>query len=181
MIYAADSTIQPLNGRGLERKKSVHMWREIAWVLRFRVCSFRRIQKRIFNPRFSRFHGKRERTIRGQVCYFGNLARAIEMAVSKHLIPFLSVEQACGKAGWTSIRLLKRWYLWKCSRKTDRMKVITIVEILIVKRTRKAPFISTRSSYNVQPYVAKINQPSRLYKFPHRYKNFKICRYAFAE
>ena len=31
VIYAADSTIQPLNDRGLEEKKSVHMWREIAW------------------------------------------------------------------------------------------------------------------------------------------------------
>lgn len=63
-------------------------------VSRLRVCTFRRIQKRIFYARFSRFHGQRERKIRRQVCYFGNLASAFKMAASKQLIRFLSVEQA---------------------------------------------------------------------------------------
>ena len=36
VIYAADSTIQPLNGRGLERKKSVHMWSELEKRLLYR-------------------------------------------------------------------------------------------------------------------------------------------------
>ena len=31
---------------------------------RVRVCSFRRIQKRIFDPRFARFRGRKEREIR---------------------------------------------------------------------------------------------------------------------
>ena len=38
---------------------------------RIRVCSFWRIQKRIFDPRFAGFRGRKEREIRN--CILGNL------------------------------------------------------------------------------------------------------------
>ena len=37
-----------------------------------RVCSFRRIQKRIFYPRFAGFRGRKEREIRNWICNLGN-------------------------------------------------------------------------------------------------------------
>ena len=33
-----------------------------------RVCAFRRIQKRIFDPRFAGFRGRKEREIRNWIC-----------------------------------------------------------------------------------------------------------------
>ena len=41
-------------------------WNMILW-----VCSFRRIQKRIFDPRFARFLGRKEREIRNWICNLG--------------------------------------------------------------------------------------------------------------
>ena len=38
-----------------------------------RVCSFRRIQKRIFYPRFARFRGQKEREIRNWICNLGQI------------------------------------------------------------------------------------------------------------
>ena len=38
-----------------------------------RVCSFRRIQKRIFDSRFARFRGRKEREIRNWISNLGNL------------------------------------------------------------------------------------------------------------
>ena len=37
-----------------------------------RVCSFRRIQKRIFDPRFAGFRGRKEREIRNWICNLCN-------------------------------------------------------------------------------------------------------------
>ena len=42
--------------------------------MNFRVCSFRRVQKRIFDPRFARFCGRKEREIRNWVCNPGDLS-----------------------------------------------------------------------------------------------------------
>ena len=39
-----------------------------------RVCSFRRIQKRIVNPRFAGFRGRNERETRNWICNLGNLS-----------------------------------------------------------------------------------------------------------
>ena len=38
------------------------------------VCSFRRIEKRIFDPRFARFRGRKEREIRNWICNLSNLS-----------------------------------------------------------------------------------------------------------
>ena len=57
----------------------------------FRVCSFRRIQKRIFDPRFARFRGRKEREIRNWICNLGNLSptRAICTTASQKMTCFL--------------------------------------------------------------------------------------------
>ena len=54
----------------------------IGWATtRLWVYSFRRIQKRIFDPRFTKFRGRKEREIRNWICDLGNLSqtRAIYM------------------------------------------------------------------------------------------------------
>ena len=49
-----------------------------------RVWSFRRIQERIFDPRFAGLRGRKEREIRNWICSLGNLSqkRAICMTAS---------------------------------------------------------------------------------------------------
>ena len=53
--------------------------------------SFRRIQKRIFDPRFARFRGRKEREIRNWICNLGNLSptRAICTTASQKMTCFL--------------------------------------------------------------------------------------------
>ena len=57
----------------------------------YRVCSFRRIQKRIFDPRFARFLSQKEREIRNWICNLGNLlpTRAICTTASQKMTCFL--------------------------------------------------------------------------------------------
>ena len=76
------------------------------------MCSLQRIEKLIFDARFSRFHGREERKIREK----GNLANTFEVVASKQLLPFLLVDQAQG----LETRLAKRWYLSKRSKKTGQ-------------------------------------------------------------
>ena len=63
----------------------------------FRVCSFRRIQKRIFDPRFARFLGRKEREIRNWICNLGNLSptRAICTTASQKMTCFLLFDKLC--------------------------------------------------------------------------------------
>ena len=63
----------------------------------YRVCSFRRIQKRIFDPRFARFRGRKEREIRNWICNLGNLSptRAICMTASQEMTCFLLFDKLC--------------------------------------------------------------------------------------
>ena len=62
-----------------------------------RVCSFRRIQKRIFDPRFARFCGGKEREIRNWICNLGKLSptRAICTTASKQMTCFLLFDKLC--------------------------------------------------------------------------------------
>ena len=62
-----------------------------------RVCSFRRIQKRIFDPRFTRFRGRKEREIRNWICNLGNLSptRAICTTASQKMTCFLLFDKLC--------------------------------------------------------------------------------------
>ena len=62
-----------------------------------RVCSFRRIQKRIFDPRFARFRGRKEREIRNWICNLGNLSptRAICTTASQKMTCFLLFDKLC--------------------------------------------------------------------------------------
>ena len=55
-----------------------------------RVCSFRRIQKGIFDPRFARSRGRKEREIQNWICDLGNLSqtRAIFMTASEEMTCF---------------------------------------------------------------------------------------------
>ena len=41
-------------------------------ILSLRVCSFQRIQKRIFDPRFAGFRGRKEPEIQNWICNLGN-------------------------------------------------------------------------------------------------------------
>ena len=61
------------------------------------VCSFRRIPKRIFDPRFTRFRGRKEREIRNWICYLGNLSptRAICTTASQKMTCFLLFDKLC--------------------------------------------------------------------------------------
>ena len=65
-----------------------------------RVCSFRRIQKRIFDPRFARFRGRKEREIRNWICNLGNLSptRAICTTASQKMTCFLPFDKLCDYA-----------------------------------------------------------------------------------
>ena len=80
------------------------------------------------------------------VCNLGNLENTFVMTASKRVMPFLLVDQTdrldTGLA--EKLRWLKWCYLWRCSRKTDRMKVITTVRIILGKRSRKVPFMSIK-------------------------------------
>ena len=67
------------------------------------MCSLQRIEKLIFDARFSRFHGRKERKIREK----GNLANIFEVAASKQLLPFLLVDHAQR----LDTGLAERWYL----------------------------------------------------------------------
>ena len=62
-----------------------------------RVCSFRRIQKRIFDPRFARFRGRKEREIRNWICNLGNLSptRAVCTTASQKMTCFLLFDKLC--------------------------------------------------------------------------------------
>ena len=62
-----------------------------------RVCSFRRIQKRIFDPRFARFRVRKEREIRNWICNLGNLSptRAICTTASQEMTCFLLFDKLC--------------------------------------------------------------------------------------
>ena len=53
---------------------------------RFSVCSFWRIQKQIFDPRFARFRGRKERKIQNWNCTRANLSqtRSIKFGQSEH-------------------------------------------------------------------------------------------------
>ena len=66
-------------------------------VTRFRVCSFRRTQKRILDPRFARFRGRKEREIRNWICNLGNLSptRAICTTASQEMTCFLLFDKLC--------------------------------------------------------------------------------------
>ena len=55
-------------------------------VVRIRVCSLRRIQKRIFDPRFARFPSRKERKIRNWICNLGN---------SQEMTCFLLFDELC--------------------------------------------------------------------------------------
>ena len=61
------------------------------------VCSFRRIQKRIFDPRFARFRGRKEREIRNWICNLGNLSPtgAICTTASQKNSCFLLFDKLC--------------------------------------------------------------------------------------
>ena len=62
-----------------------------------RVCSFRRIQKRIFDLRFARFRGRKEREIQNWICNLGNLSptRAICATASQKMTCFLLFDKLC--------------------------------------------------------------------------------------
>ena len=62
-----------------------------------RVCSFQRIQKRIFDPRFARFRGRKEREIRNWICTLGNLSpmHAICTTASHKMTCFLLFDKLC--------------------------------------------------------------------------------------
>ena len=63
----------------------------------YKVCSFRRIQKRIFDPRFARFLGRKEREIRNWICNLCNLSptRAICTTASQKMTCFLLFDKLC--------------------------------------------------------------------------------------
>ena len=69
----------------------------VIWELQLGVCSFRRIQKRIFDPRFARFRGRKEREIRNWICNLGNLSptRAICTTASQKMTCFLLFDKLC--------------------------------------------------------------------------------------
>ena len=62
-------------------------------------CSFKRIQKRISDPRFAGFRGRKEREIRHWICDLGNLSqtRAICMtaSASQEMTFFLLFDKLC--------------------------------------------------------------------------------------
>ena len=62
-----------------------------------RVCSSQRIQKRIFDLRFARFRGRKEREIRNWICNLGNLSptRAICTTASQKMTCFLLFDKLC--------------------------------------------------------------------------------------
>ena len=64
---------------------------------KLRVCSFWRIQKRILDPRFARFRGRKEREIRNWICNLGNLSptRAICTTASQEMTCFLLFDKLC--------------------------------------------------------------------------------------
>ena len=66
-------------------------------IVTLRVCSFRRIQKRIFDPRFARFRGRKELEIRNWICNLGNLSptRAICTTASQKMTCFLLFDKLC--------------------------------------------------------------------------------------
>ena len=61
------------------------------------MCSFRRIQKRIFDSRFARVRGRKEREIRNWICNLGNLSptRAICTTASQKMTCFLLFDKLC--------------------------------------------------------------------------------------
>ena len=61
------------------------------------MCSFRRIQKRIVDPRFARFRGRKEREIRNWICNLGNLSptRAICTTASQKMTCFVLFDKLC--------------------------------------------------------------------------------------
>ena len=73
-------------------KSCQQVWGRVNW-----VCSFRRIQKRIFDPRFARFRGRKEREIRNWICNLGNLSptRAICTTASQKMSCFLLFDKLC--------------------------------------------------------------------------------------
>ena len=72
-------------------------FKDILFTCTLRVCSFRRIQKRIFDLRFARFCGRKEREIRNWICNLGNLSptRAICMTASQEMTCFLLFDKLC--------------------------------------------------------------------------------------
>ena len=62
-----------------------------------KVCSFRRIQKPIFNPRFAGFRVRKEREIRNWVCNLGNLSqtRVKCMTSSQEMTCLLLLDKLC--------------------------------------------------------------------------------------
>ena len=62
-----------------------------------RVWSFRRIQKRIFDPRFAGPRGRKEREIRNWICSLGNLSQkcVICMTASQEMTCFLLFDKLC--------------------------------------------------------------------------------------
>ena len=92
---------EPKIGEG-KRRNEFAEW-HVAWLAEwhnyaeFRVCSFRRIQKRIFDPRFARFRGRKEREIRNWICNLGNLSPtcAICTTASQKMTCFLLFDKLC--------------------------------------------------------------------------------------
>jgi len=82
--------IWPVRKRARESRAATH---EIF----LRVCSFRWIQKRIFDLRFARFRSRKEREIRNWICNLGNLSpmRAICTTASQKMTCFLLFDKLC--------------------------------------------------------------------------------------
>ena len=86
-----------------EFTKSLNQWKP--W-----VCSFRRIQKRIFDLRFARFRGRKEREIRNWICNLGNLSptRAICTTASQKMTCFLLLTNYAiipYRIWWSAVRI----------------------------------------------------------------------------
>ena len=72
-----------------------------------RVCSFRRIQKRIFDPRFAGFRGRKEREIRNWIVTFRKLI-AVCTTASQEMTCFLLFVKLCDytvQIFWSAVRI----------------------------------------------------------------------------
>ena len=97
-----------------------------------RVWSFRRIQKRIFDPRFAGLRGRKEREIRNWICSLGNLSqkRAICMTALKKWRVFYCLTNyaiiLC-KSLWSAFRIANSddgTYKTNQERRALRLKII---------------------------------------------------------
>ena len=127
------------------------------------MCSFRRIQKRIFDPRFAGFRGRKEREIRNWICNLGNLSptRAICTTASQEMTCFLLFDKLCDytvRILWSAVRIktMEHKQVKKEARLSGKLSKDCRLSLIQFRSSNFSCIIVTRSTtYRVYKRVCR--------------------------